>query len=408
VAETLRLESWVTAREALRHRDLRQGLYDEGRALMDGVIVNLHGAPHTDRRRLENRLFRRDTFAYWERELIPVLLEESLAIHREDTSEIDIVPVVRHAMLRLAASVAGLDIGSDTSDFLRLAGLMARLSAASTVVHATGDKAAIIADGLAALDEVRSVYLAPAWDRREALIRDVRTGHRPESDLPRDVLTVLLAAREEHGLPSEVIEREVAYFPWVGSHSTSIALVHALHHCFEHDAEKPGVLHTLAEEPELLQRFVHESLRLHPASPQSVRRAVTDGQLPTGDRFAAGDTVVIDMVAANRDKTVFGDDADRFDPSRAIAEGVAPWGLTFGSGFHACLGQELAGGLPPGQSEGDRLLGAITVMISTLLERGARRSSTRPPVPDDRTTRPTWRTYHVVFEDRFEQQGKTR
>lgn len=401
MAETLRLESWATAREALRHRDLRQGLYDEGRALMDGVIVNLHGAPHTERRRLENRLFRRDTFAYWERELIPTLLEESLATHRGDGSDVDIVPVVRHAMLRLAASVAGLDIGSDTADFLRLAGLMTRLAAASTVVHATGDKAAIVADGLTALDEVRSTYLAPAWARRESLIREIRAGQRPESDLPRDILSVLLSAREEHGLPTDVIEREVAYFPWVGSHSTSVALVHALHHCFEHDAERPGMLQTLVSEPDTLQRFVHESLRLHPASPQSVRCAVADGQLPTGDRFTAGDTIVIDMVAANRDTSVFGDDADTFDPSRTIIDGVAPWGLTFGSGFHACLGQELAGGLPPGQSDGDRLLGAITVMISSLLAKGARRSSLHPPVRDERTTRPTWRTYHVVFD----QQG---
>ena len=27
--------------------------------------------------------------------------------------------------------------------------------------------------------------------------------------------------------------REVAYFPWVGSHSTSGQLVHAMHHLFE-------------------------------------------------------------------------------------------------------------------------------------------------------------------------------
>lgn len=399
MAETLRLGSWAAAREALRHRDLRQGLYDEGRALMDGVVVNLHGGPHTERRRLENRLFRRDTFAYWEAELIPVLLRQTLVTHRADHPDVDIVPVVRHAMLRLAACVAGLDIGADTADFLRLAGLMTRLASASTVVHATGDKTTIIADGLAALDEFKSAFLAPAWARRETLIHDVRAGKRQESDLPRDVLTLLLAARADHDLSSGDIEREVAYFPWVGSHSTSIALVHALHHCFEADARGPGLIDALVATPELLQRFVHESLRLHPASPEAVRRAVSDGQLPTGERFAAGDTVVVDMFAANTDKAVFGDDADRFDPTRTIPVGVTPWGLTFGSGFHACLGQELAGGLPPGQSDGDRLFGAITVMISTLLTAGAQRSTRHPPVRDERTTRPVWRSYHVVFED---------
>lgn len=400
MAETLRLESWASAREALRHRDLRQGLYDEGRALMDGVIVNLHGAPHTERRRLENRLFRRDTFAFWERDLIPVLLREALAIHGDDDVDIDIVPVVRHAMLRLAASVAGLDIGADTTEFLRLAGLMSRLAAASTVVHATGDKAAIVTDGLAALNEFRSVYLQPAWHRRETLIGHVRAGRASEDDLPRDVLTMLLAAREDHDLSDDVIGREVAYFPWVGSHSTSIALVHALHRCFDHDDSRPGTLRTLATDADLLQRFVHESLRLHPASPQSVRRAVETGRLPTGESFAEGDIITIDMSAANRDRSVYGADADSFDPWRTIPDGVTRWGLTFGSGFHACLGQELAGGLPPGQSDGDRLHGAITVMIGALLAKGARRSVARPPERDERTTRPTWRTYHVTFDQR--------
>ncbi|MFM7093783.1 MAG: cytochrome P450, partial [Actinomycetota bacterium] len=155
-----------------------------------------------------------------------------------------------------------------------------------------------------------------------------------------------------------------------------------------------------ADDPDTLQRFVHESLRLHPASPQSVRRAIASGSLPTGETFVEGDTVVIDMTAANRDTSVFGTQADRFDPARLIADGVARWGLTFGSGFHACLGQELAGGLPPGQSDGERLLGAITIMITSLLARGARRSSTHPPQHDERTTRPTWRTYHVTFDQR--------
>ena len=398
MTDELHLASWAAAREALRHRDLRQGLYDEGRALMDGVIVNLHGAEHTERRRLENRLFRRDTFAFWERDLIPVLLDESLAAHRGAESDVDVVPVVRHAMLRLAASVAGLDIGADTVDFLHLASLMSRLAGASTVVHATGDKSAVVADGLAALDEVREAYLRPAWRRREALLADVSRGLAAEDDLPRDVLTVLLAAREHHDLADDVIEREVAYFPWVGSHSTSVALVHALHHCFDHDRLHPGTLLTLANEPDLLQRYVHESLRLHPASPQSVRRAVAAGRLATGETFSEGDVVMTDMTAANRDPAIFGVDADSFDPSRAIPDGVPRWGLTFGSGFHACLGQELAGGLPPGQSDGDGLRGAITVMIGALLVKGARCSSANPPQRDDRTTRPTWRTYHITFD----------
>ena len=42
---------------------------------MTGVIVNLHGDDHLARRRLENRLFRRDTFAWYERERIPEIID---------------------------------------------------------------------------------------------------------------------------------------------------------------------------------------------------------------------------------------------------------------------------------------------------------------------------------------------
>jgi len=79
--QQITLSTWQHARGALRNRYLRQGLYDEGTALMSGVIVNLHDAEHTARRRLENRLFRRDTFAFWEQDLIPHNIAESISTH---------------------------------------------------------------------------------------------------------------------------------------------------------------------------------------------------------------------------------------------------------------------------------------------------------------------------------------
>ena len=36
---TITLSNWLDAKAALRNRDLRQGLYDEGIALMHGVIA---------------------------------------------------------------------------------------------------------------------------------------------------------------------------------------------------------------------------------------------------------------------------------------------------------------------------------------------------------------------------------
>ncbi|MEI8321754.1 MAG: cytochrome P450 [Actinomycetes bacterium] len=390
------LSTWNEARDALRHRDLRQGLYDEGNALMDGVIVNLHGADHLARRRLENRLFRRDTFLQWEQQLIPQLINDVFN-QLDDRTEGNMVQIARRTMMRLSSLVAGIDIGADLASFEKMSGLMAKLAAASTVVHATGNKQEIIDEGNAALSIFLADYFSSSRLRREELIVQAEKGVAPWSELPADVLTVLLTNKDNLDLPDEVIAREIAYFPWVGSHSTSAALVHALHHCFTWESEHQGTLSELATNAPLLQRFVHESLRLHPASPEATRIATADVVLPCGVHIPAGATVAINMVSANRDPEIFGPSADVFDPYRTTPAQASRWGLTFGTGFHACLGQELAGGLGEEQQQETPLYGAIVVMLQAVLQRGGTPHHIDQPELDVATRRPVWKHYPVSF-----------
>lgn len=395
----VRVTSYLEARDAYRSRDLRQALYDEGDALMRDVIVNLHGAAHRDRRRLENRLFRRDTFAYYEAEVIPRTVEDALRPALEEGSA-DLISLSRHVMMSLAAEIAGVDRPEGTpEEFEALYDIMGRLSRASILVHATGDKQAIAADGDLALDEFERRFLVPSLERRRRLIDDVAAGRRDEAELPRDVLTTLLRNQENLSLPYEVIRREVAYFPWVGSHSTSNALAHAMNHILEWIDVHPGSAEALVDDVALLQRFVHESMRLHPPSPEAMRVALTDVSLPQGTSISEGDLVIIDVVAANRDTTVFGPDAEEFNPYRSVSGDAALWGLAFGSGFHACLGQELAGGLAQDDSHtpDDHLYGAVVTMSRALLRNGARRDPANPPQPDAGSRRPNFGRYPITF-----------
>ena len=163
--------------------------------------------------------------------------------------------------------------------------------------------------------------------------------------------------------------------------------------------ERPDIdRQALLDQPLVLQRFVHESLRLHPASPVSLRRAMTDVSLRSGITVPDGELLSISVHDANRDPAVFGDDADAFDPFRTLPEGVPPWGLSFGHGLHACLGQELAGGLEamPDALE-HHLLGSIAVMAGVALAAGARRDPADPPVLDTSTTRVVFSRYPVLF-----------
>jgi cytochrome P450 len=74
------ITTYEEAKDAYRQKDLRQALYDAGEVVMADVLVNLHGDEHRDRRRLENRLFRRETFERYERELFPPIIDATLRL----------------------------------------------------------------------------------------------------------------------------------------------------------------------------------------------------------------------------------------------------------------------------------------------------------------------------------------
>lgn len=405
------LTRFTDAREAYRHKGLRQALYDEGHRLMDGVIVNLHGSAHLDRRRLENRLFRRDTFAWYEAERIPAIIDDVM-VPAVRSGHGDLLPMARRTMLTLSLMVAGIDRRQQNEAEARareldeIYAVMDRLARASTVAHAVGDKAAIITDGDRALAEFARDFFESSRLRRVEILDAFAAGVIGEDDLPKDVLTTLLRNQDRLDLPTDTVLRETAYFPWVGSHSTSNQLVHAMHHVFEWIERRPEDRRRLIAEPLLLQRFVHESLRLHPASPVSLRIALEDLELKSGIGIRSGDTVVIRLDEVNRDPEVWGSDANEFVPMRTLPEGVMPWGLSFGHGIHACLGQELAGGveyldpLEGSEMPIGHLVGAITVMARAMLSAGARPDPSQPPQSDTSTTRRVWGSYPVLFDQR--------
>ncbi|MER8062284.1 MULTISPECIES: cytochrome P450 [unclassified Streptomyces] len=77
----------------------------------------------------------------------------------------------------------------------------------------------------------------------------------------------------------------------------------------------PGLAGRLADDPDLVDRIVAETLRTAPPAHLESRRA-TAGQTVHGTAIAAGDEVVVAVAAANRDPEVF-TEPDRFDVDRA-------------------------------------------------------------------------------------------
>ena len=405
-ADAIVLTGWRQAREAYRSKDLRQAMYDEGAVIMKDCLLVLHGEAHRRRRRVENRLFRRETFAHWERHVLGDTLEAVLAPDVA-AGRADLRALGYRAAISLTATIAGVDHDpANTEHTSRLEDVVRTFSAGATLAHSTRDPDEVRAEVRAQLEAFRSEMLSASLDRRRALLQRLADGEMAEDDLPRDVATLLLRHQQALEIPLEVVEREICFYLQAGAHSTADAYTHALDELFRRAESHPEDLARAADDLAFAQRCVHESLRLNPASPVAWREPLRTLSLRDGTVLPRGSRVVIDLATVNRDPEVWGPDAGVFDPHRAVPEGVNAWGLSFGAGAHACIGAELDGGmeiLDDGPPDDDHLYGTVAVMVTATLAAGGRPDPDDPPVQDPNTKRPHFSSYPIVFPEPQEQ-----
>lgn len=393
------ITSYAEATECYRHRDLRQALYDAGEVIMSDVIVNLHGAEHRGRRRLENRLFRRDTFFYYQDEFFPTVIESTVAPYIE-RGRAELVGFGHQLMMNLAALAAGVDRPKGTpEETFHLYDYLKTFIEGATLAHYTGDKQAKAAEVQAKLEAFDAEFLLSSIARRADLIEKFQAGRVDEDDLPRDVLTVLLRNQDKIPMSHESLRREIAFYLLAGAHTSATAFNRVMHNIFQWIAAHPEDARRVTEDRLFVQRCTHETIRLQPSSPTGMRWALDDITLSTGRTIAKGDRVIIDLVTINRDTALFGDDAESFNPHRRLPPEVAPWGLSFGQGMHACIGQDLAAGLRfmDGDALDSHLFGLVPVAVQTMFDHGCRPDPDNAPEMDASTTRPYFGSYPVVF-----------
>lgn len=387
-------------RDAYRSKDLRQGGYDEGAVVTAGTLLDLHGEEHRDRRRLENRLFRRETFRHYERDVLPPRIAEVVQPAITEGRG-DLVSIGRRTVVNLTAEIAGLDRVDGTpeeTDVLHR--LAVKFSEGATLVHSVRDKDEVRTEVREALRLMDERFLQPSIERRRQLLDRFAAGVVTESELPVDVLTTLLRNEEKLSLPADVVQREVALYLQAGSHSTSNAFAHTMHLLFNWFEEHPGGRERVLGDRRFAQRCFHEALRLHPASPVATRRALAPVTLRSGRQIPQGAMVVLDLTAANQDQSKWGSTASRFDPDRSVPADMVPWGNSFGGGVHACIGMELDGGIEPGDSDdpaSEHLMGTVALLIEAVMAGGVSPDPDHPPVRDMSTTRVNWSHYPVLF-----------
>jgi cytochrome P450 len=99
---------------------------------------------------------------------------------------------------------------------------------------------------------------------------------------------------------------------------------------------KPEEWERVRADPARADKIVEEAVRLASPSAAVFRRVVEDTTLG-GVPIPAGSTLVVSLLSANRDESVFAG-GDQFDPDRPPAQRH----IAFGQGIHACIGNVLA------------------------------------------------------------------
>jgi len=397
--QSITISKYHDVSSALADPNLAQSLYDEGAVIMKDVLLTLHGEAHRARRLLEFRVFGRGFFRYYENEVFPPTLAKTLApFSREGRA--DLVDLGYRVTLNLTADFAGIDREGTAEETARLLRLVMTFSEGATLVHSTRDKEEVRTEVRAALVEFERDFVAKSLARRQEILTCFDAGEIEETDLPRDVLMVLVRNEDKLNLSDEDVLREMAFYLQAGSHSTSNSTIHAIDDILNWCDKHPDDRARLETDPLYLQRFAHESFRLHPASPVAWRRPLCPVSLQGGHEADEGDRVIIDLWTANRDPEIFGDDADQFNPARVLPKGVLPFGLSFGTGVHSCLGRDLDGGVLPREDTdpATHQLGLVTLFLRALLDREVRRDPENPPQQSTKTERPNWGSYPILME----------
>lgn len=399
IASMTKVSNYREISEILRSKKFRQGSHTESGPLFWGSLLLLDGSEHLERRQLENPLFDRAALMSYDHEALgPVVdraLDECFAQADADgRARVDLVPLVRTMLHRIAAATTGID-GVDTPERTeRFRQFIAELGAAATVEWSTEDHAEVLDRGLAMRAAFVDEFFRDSEERRKRLARRYLAGEISRDELPVDLLT-LLHLHWDDEWDAELPLREATLYLVAATQTTTHALPHVIVHLTEWLADHPEDAGKLGD-PEFLRLAANESLRLHQPAPTLLRYATESVTLGSGRTFAEGERVALLFTPANRDPEVFGADPDRFDPYRTLSDGVRPWGLTFGSGEHVCVGRPLVTGLS--KRDGQRpTQGTMVRILCALYAANVELDPDRPPVENESSSHDSYASMPIVL-----------
>lgn len=396
-----RLDTFAEIQEVMRSTDFVQGGTPARRIFLGDTLVMTDGDEHLERKKVVSALFTREAMSRYETQLLePVIAQVmgELKAQRgaDGLARTDLVPLIRILLLRISARIVGVD-GVDTPQRTeRFRRVVAQIADAIGGQFNKQDMAEVVANGLATMKALVDEFLQSSLDRRLELVRQYRSGGLAKEDLPVDVLTLICLHDNEHRtgeVDSEhnrYVWRECALFLTASTQTSTLSLPHIFRHLSEWFQAHPEDA-TKIDDLSFMRKAIAESLRLHQAAPLKFRIAANDVTLASGKKIAKGQMVGLNAPLANFEEALFGKDPTVFNPYRERPTGAQPWGLTFGSGMHMCMGRSLVTGVYQRPEDPNGTEGTMVKILRALYACGAELDPEQPP---QRTTL----SFHDLYE----------
>ena len=181
----IRLTSWSQVREAFRSKELRQAGYSEGAVVMSDTLLDLHGKAHRERRRIENRLFRREIFSYWEHEVLGKTIDVTLNPFVQ-SKQGDLSVIGYRCAMNLTATIAGIDQDpSDTKQTETLYGIVKKFSEGATLLHSTRNKDEVRQEVKEAMEHFAKISSTPAESSERDMYGNATMGYEKKMICPK-------------------------------------------------------------------------------------------------------------------------------------------------------------------------------------------------------------------------------
>lgn len=345
------IEQLIRARQCLRSEESRIGI----RSFLGDGLLAIEGPKHLRHRRLMAPAFHRERF----REYGALMCEETYReIARWDAPE---TRNVHEDMSRLTFAIVSKALFNAAPSAQQDAEAE-EVGRALKVVLPWMLLGAVVAGVLPWMPVVYSPHARAALKRLKQLVRDIIARRRREGGDRGDLLSMLLAARDEDGgaLSDEDVCDEALTLLMAGHDTTASTMTWALYLLAQNpelqnaaaeqvlavteEARQDKITIDLLPKLPLVQQIIDETLRLFPVvwigdrTPQQPMQ-LGEYEIPAGLR------VMFSMLVTQRDGRYY-PDPERFDPSRFSAERAAqlPGGayMPFGAGVHMCIGVNFA------------------------------------------------------------------